>query len=364
MMQATIQRWSIHTARLLLTAMVLSWHGHSAARAHLLSAPDAGAPPMPVIFDTDMAADDWLALLYLLHRPEVKLVAITVTGAGESHCAPGIAHAASLVALAGHAPIPIACGPDKPLRGNQTFPDSWRRNVDNFYGLTLPPGTNPTPNAQVADILEQAIAAYPGALHILATGPLTNIALLAKDKPDLARKIARLTVMGGAVTVPGNVQASLSGLDNQTAEWNIFADPHAAQVVLESGMPVAFVTLDATSQAPLTPAFYRRLEANHTTPSSTFVHDLFTSHYDMFVGTGDAYTWYFWDPLSAAIMVHPGLAVMQAFRLKVVQHPGPEQGRTKPVLLGGHWALVSVTVDARRFEDDFLETLQETPSRK
>lgn len=321
------------------------------------------AQPIPMVVDSDMAADDWLALLYLLQRPEVAIEAITVTGAGETHCAPGIAHAASLVALSGHAPIPIACGPEQPLRGHQSFPESWRQAVDDFYGLRLPEGPNPTPDAQATDLLQAAIVAHPGALHILALGPLTNLAHLFQNQPALASQIARITIMGGAVTVPGNVKASLSGFDNETAEWNIFADPYAAEVVLQSGAPVTLVSLDATSQAPLTPEFYQRLAADHDTPSGQFVYALFTGHYDMFVGTGDAYTWYFWDPLAAATVVHPSLVDLQAFRLRVVQRAGPELGRTKPVRVGGHWVLVSVAVDAQRFEDDFLETLGGVPGK-
>lgn len=353
-------RW-LRSIRTLLLVLMIGWQGLAVAHQAIHDAASAAA--VPVAVDTDMAADDWLALLYLLQRPEVAIEAITVTGAGESHCAPGIAHAASLVALSGHAPIPLACGPEQPLRGHQSFPESWRQAVDDFYGLRLPEGTNPTPNAQATDLLEAAIAAHPGALHILALGPLTNLAYLFQEKPALASKVARVTIMGGAVTVPGNVRASLSDFDNETAEWNIFADPHAAGVVLRSGAPVTLVSLDATSQAPLTPAFYQRLAADHATPSSQFAYALFTRHYDMFVGTGDAYTWYFWDPLVAATMVHPSLVDLQAFRLRVVQHPGPELGRTKPVPWGGHWALVSVAVDARRFEDDFLKTLGGNPGK-
>ncbi|HEX5823244.1 MAG TPA: nucleoside hydrolase, partial [Candidatus Limnocylindrales bacterium] len=67
-------------------------------------------PTRPVVIDTDMAADDWLAILLLLGRPDVDVRAITVTGTGEAHCAPGVRNARALVELAGKPPIPVACG--------------------------------------------------------------------------------------------------------------------------------------------------------------------------------------------------------------------------------------------------------------
>jgi hypothetical protein len=67
------------------------------------------SPAHPILIDTDMAPDDWMAILYLLQRSDVTVKAITVTGAGETHCDPGIRHAMGLVALAGYDDVPITC---------------------------------------------------------------------------------------------------------------------------------------------------------------------------------------------------------------------------------------------------------------
>jgi pyrimidine-specific ribonucleoside hydrolase len=80
--------------------------------------------------------------------------------------------------------------------------------------------------------------------------------------------------MGGAVKVPGNLQVPGVQIDNRVAEWNIYVDPHAAAVVFESGAPITLVPLDATNDAPLTMAFYKRLEADHTTPEADFVYQV------------------------------------------------------------------------------------------
>ena len=92
------------------------------------------ADAQPFIIDTDMAADDWMAILYLLQRPDVDVRAITVTGAGEAHCQPGVQNALGLTALAGRPQIPVACGRETPLKGDHAFPMDWRKNVDALLG--------------------------------------------------------------------------------------------------------------------------------------------------------------------------------------------------------------------------------------
>jgi pyrimidine-specific ribonucleoside hydrolase len=77
---------------------------------------------MPAIIDTDMAGDDWMAILFLLQRPDVNVIAITVTGTGEAHCGPGIRHALDLVLLAGRPKVPVTCGHEMPVIGNHAFP--------------------------------------------------------------------------------------------------------------------------------------------------------------------------------------------------------------------------------------------------
>ena len=100
------------------------------------------SPARQVIIDTDMAVDDWFAILYLLQKPGVNVLAITVTGTGEAHCDPGVKNALGLEKLAEHAPIPVACGDEIPLKGSNVFPDSFRNAVDSMLGIRLPKGSN------------------------------------------------------------------------------------------------------------------------------------------------------------------------------------------------------------------------------
>ncbi len=119
--------------------------------------PFIGAP-RAVVVDTDMAGDDWMAILYLLQRQDVSVKAITVTGAGEAHCAPGVRNALGLIALAGETGIPVACGRETPLEGNHAFPAAWREGVDSLFGLSLPEGVNPAITLSAAELLRSSRA--------------------------------------------------------------------------------------------------------------------------------------------------------------------------------------------------------------
>lgn len=314
--------------------------------------PLSAAQPRLVVVDTDMAADDWMAILYLLQRPDVDVRAITVTGAGETHCEPGMRHALGLVALAGGDDIPVACGRETPLRGDHTFPTSWRKAVDNLHGLTLPESANTASSQTAVELLISVIRSSPQKVVLLTLGPLTNVAEVLQSTPALVNNLEMIYIMGGAVGVPGNVGGSGVGIDNKVAEWNIYVDPYAANVVLESGAPLTLVPLDATNYAPLTPAFYKRLKDEHASLETAFVFDLLTRNYG-FVESGG---YYFWDPLAAAILTDESLATFRTRGLRVVEEEGPESGRTQPVD-GGSKVRVAVSADGPRFEQVFLKTL-------
>ena len=308
--------------------------------------------PHSVIIDTDMAPDDWMAILYLLQRPDVTVKAITVTGAGETHCEPGTRHALGLVALSGRDGIPVACGRETPLQGDHAFPTSWREGADNLQGLTLPANSSAISNQTAVQLLTSVVESSPEEVVLITLGPLTNVAGALQSAPSLVDNLEMIYIMGGAVDVPGNVGSSGVGIDNNVAEWNIYVDPRAANIVLESGAPITLVPLDATNHAPLTPAFYNRIKENHASPEATFVFDLLTKNYG-FVESGG---YFFWDPLAAAILTDESLATFQARGLRVVEEEGSASGRTQATDDGSR-VRVAVSADGARFEQIFLEGL-------
>lgn len=310
--------------------------------------------PRPVIIDTDMAADDWMAILYLLKRPEVSIEAITVTGTGEAHCEPGIKNAMRLTALVGQPDIPVACGRGTPLQGNHTFPAAWRERVDALAGLTLPDNpAAPAPQSAV-ELLTTTIETSPDKTTILALGPLTNLAKIVEADSGLKDNIEMIYIMGGAVDVPGNVGYSHASIDNPFAEWNIYVDPHAAALVFGSGVPITLVPLDASNHAPVTENFVKRIRNNHRTPEARFVFDVMTkTEYRDFIQMGG---YYFWDTLAAAILTDNSLATFETKTLIVVEEEGIDSGRTQ-VSEGGASIRVAVNADGERFEQLFLDAL-------
>ena len=322
------------------------------------SAPLASSPtpftgePRSVIIDADMAHEDMHAILYLLQRPDVRVEAITVSGTGEAHCEAGVRHALGLIALHADGDIPVACGRETPLVGTQEFPASWRVNVDNLYGLSLTESAQVASDMSAPELLASVIASSPDKVNVVAVGPLTNIAEALQADPDLVDNIEMIYIMGGAVDVPGNVGSSGVGVDNDVAEWNIFVDPRAANVVLESGAPITLAPLDATRDAPVSMPFYKRLEAQRASPEADFVYDLLTANLD-FVESGG---FQFWDSLTAAIFTDESLATFEMRELVVVEDVGSQIGFTRPTP-GGPQVRVAVAADGARFEQMFLDTL-------
>ena len=314
-------------------------------------APTNAPNPIPIVIDTDMAVDDWMAILYLLNRTDVEIKGITVTGAGEAHCDPGVSNALKLIGLAGRKNIPVACGRETPLAGDHSFPEEWRDFVNDFAGQELDPVTNPNLDKDAVGLLTSILETSNQKVTILTLGPLTNIAELLRVEPQVKVSINGIYVMGGAVEVPGNIQFYITG--NEAAEWNIYIDPLAASEVFSSGVPVTLVPLDATNLVPLDLEFYTRLENDHPEPEASFVFDVLTKGE---MGMIQSNSYYFWDPLAAAIMVNNTLAEIEANNICVDTDEGQTIGATQTVTdCPKIWTVVDV--DADLFRTDFIETL-------
>jgi pyrimidine-specific ribonucleoside hydrolase len=259
-----------------------------------------------------------------------------------------VRHALGLVALSEHEEIPVACGRETPLAGNHEFPAEWRQAVDNAYGVTLPTG-GAASNLSASDLIIDLLQKADEPITIIAVGPLTNIAEAIQKEPGITANIEAIYIMGGAVNVEGNVGNSGVGIQNEHAEWNIYVDPAAANIVFESGIPVILVPLDATRDVPVTRDFYKALGEARDTPSAQLVYDMLTANLD-FVDSGG---FQFWDSLTAAIFTDPGIASFEEMALTIVEEEGPESGRTKTAS-DGATIKVAVSADRNRFEQTLL----------
>jgi inosine-uridine nucleoside N-ribohydrolase/plastocyanin len=299
-----------------------------------------------VVVETDMDASDAMAILYLLRRADVEVGAIVVDGDGEARCPAGATNALSLVALAGKPNIPVGCGRPLPLKGAHAFPTAWRDFVDNLFGQPRPATPARQPAGSGEEVFRTAIRSAPGQVEVLTLGPPTELAAVLSANASVKDKIRSVTMMGGAVSVPGNITWP-PDVGNSYTEWNFYIDPTAANTVLSSGLEITLVPLDATKSVPLNAAVAGRLGGS---PTATFIRRLIESLLP-------SSTLYFWDPLSAAVLVEPAIASYADKRLAVVEGEGPESGRTIQAADGGQ-IHVTVSADRGQFESSFVSTLR------
>jgi 5'-nucleotidase len=319
-------------------------------RIRILRAP-ASISKRPVLLDTDMGIDSVIGLLYLLKAPEVSLKAVTIVQ-GIADVPNGAENAVRILELTGNQAIPVAAGRTAPLEGSRRFPSFWREQADTLGGIALPPARGKLSPMRAEDLILAQLEASPEPLTLVAMGPLTNIAAALQRKPDAARKIAEIVVMGGAVSVPGNVDRPFVGIKNSVAEWNFYLDPQAAKQVLSSGVKVRLLPLDSTRALPVTPAFVDRVRRAPRDQTSNLLLALFQA-----VNDGIQGGWYFfWDALAAVATAHPEVMSTHEAKLEVVTTDGPTLGQTRPAAEGAR-VRVAEEVNRAAFEELLLKTV-------
>ena len=216
-------------------------------------------PSIPVILDCDPGHDDAIALLLALASPELELLGVT-TVHGNQTLDKTTANALRVLELAGRADVPVAAGSDRPLVRDLSV----ARHVHGDSGLDGPVLPEPThrPIGQGAvDFIVEQLVSSPRPVTLIPTGPLTNIARVLDATGG--ENVERIVLMGGSIA-EGNVTPA--------AEFNIWADPHAAAQVFHSGLDVTMIGLDVTHKALFTSA----MAANFRSAGKTgaFVADL------------------------------------------------------------------------------------------
>ncbi|MBI1256309.1 MAG: hypothetical protein GC204_02450 [Chloroflexi bacterium] len=304
------------------------------------------------LIDSDMAMDDWMAALFLLKSPFVNVRAITIAATGESHAGPGADTALRLAALTNAAQVEVAAGRSKPLKGDHSFPVFVRLMMDARLFLTLPRPVHKPSNESAVALLSRCLNESPEKAILVALGPLTNLAEVLSASPELVEKIAMIYIMGGADKVPGNIREINPRSNNPYAEWNIFVDPYAANVVFHSGAPITLVPLDAANQVPLTPAYLEHFGEQAATSAARFVSSVLHRIYPLLRDR----QFYFWDPITAVLATHNELGTFEQRQMRIVQEEGRECGRLIDSADGSN-IRICTKVDSAAFEQLFLETL-------
>jgi purine nucleosidase len=203
-----------------------------------------------IILDCDPGIDDALAIVFAVGHPGLELCGIT-TVAGNVSLDLTTSNAQRVCEFAGAPGVPVTPGSPAPLL--RPFVDAHEVHGDTgLGGAELPPPTTRPRDGHAIDYLIETIGAAPGEITLVATGPLTNIALAVSREPRLATQVRDFVIMGGSAT-RGNVTPA--------AEFNILTDPEAAAIVFGAGWTVTMVGLDVTLRARATAAVRERMRS-------------------------------------------------------------------------------------------------------
>lgn len=303
--------------------------------------------PKTVIHDHDGHVDDLLSCILLWLSPEIDLQAVGITN-GDCY-APQIFEATQKIAT-----LLDIDGPEIALTEDEVpnpFPDNWRRESyiinelplfrDNYLKKTYQQGKPRRIDSVFLDCLSNSRSP----LTVVSTGPLTNMAKLLEKHPELKEKISEFIIMGGAISVKGNVEET--GHDG-SAEWNVYADPLAFKQIVDSKVPIKLITLDLTNEMPVTKDFLGKLEAQseHSKASA-----LAATLWSLVKG----FDYYFWDTITAAVAIEPSLFTFKDIKIDV-STSGKTMGRTNQALFGRK-VQVATQVNKQGFEDLLLSTL-------
>lgn len=258
-----------------------------------------------IIIDTDPGIDDAMAILFAHLAPEIELVGLT-TVFGNVPVELATRNACQLSDLMGGS-IPVARGHGHPLsRTNDRYPD-FVHGKNGFGEANLePPLTKPIEQDAVDFIIEQ-INRYPGEITLVPIGPLTNIAKVLEKAPDIISKVKKVVLMGGAVTVNGNV--------NPAAEANMLSDPLAADKVFTASWPVIMVGLDVTHLIIMDEPYLDRVHQRDK-PIGGFLRRIIQFYLDFHRSTGvDGLFTH--DPTTIGYLLKPELFTLHSGEVRV-----------------------------------------------
>jgi len=303
-----------------------------------------------LLIDTDMGPDDWITILFLGKHSEVNLKGISIVGTGESHGAPGAQNCKRLLSVVKKESTPVAFGQAKPMKGKNHFPNIMRWVMDRMLFIKIPKTNSETEGLYSVELLKRELENSSEKVTILAIGPLTNLAVLIQKHKAMSEKIKQIVIMGGAIDVYGNIKEIKFLSKNEWAEWNIYCDPHAANVVFGSGIPILLVPLDATNNISVNREFVNALASKADKPESVLAAKILRR-----LGSRvDKGIYFIWDVIAAAVMLDPSLASIETVPI-IVEETGKATGRILRDKEKGEKIQVCMRVDKEKFEKLILD---------
>ena len=302
--------------------------------------------PTPIILDCDPGHDDAIALLLALGSSELELLGVTTTY-GNQTLEKTTANALRVLELAGRADVPVASGAAEPLE-RELVVAAHVHGESGLDGPTLPPPSSEPVSTDAVAWIADAIGGSPSPVTLIPTGPLTNTAAYLRTHGTAG--VDRIVLMGGAIA-EGNMTPA--------AEFNIWADPEAAQIVFDAELDVTMIGLDVTHRAVTGPDVQQRLRA--TGSVGVFVAELvdfFTVYHRQTYGWDGAPIH---DAVAVAHVLRPGLVETKLRNVEVELASDLCRGRTVVDL----WlrtgrpanAHVGIDLDSEAFFDLLIERI-------
>jgi purine nucleosidase len=304
-----------------------------------------------VLIDCDVGVDDALALILAFHSAELEVQAVTgVNGNVPLDLVFENIRKVLYLIHPQNKPL-IAKGAEGPLKGKTVYAHSIhgrdglgeakiaRRKGEDWWKIY--PG-------RADELIAEMARRYPDELTLIATGPLTNVALGVQNDPEGMRKLKEVVIMGGAVRTEGNI--------TPYAEFNVFSDPLAAKWVFESGLPITLVPLDVTRQVFLTSQVMEERVNPMNHPFSRFVveavgYDLKTHQFPR-----GSKSIYLHDPLAVGVAIDSNLVKKERLFLDIETEEEKRYGHISETREGSKIE-VCLGVNSERFLELFLSRL-------
>jgi pyrimidine-specific ribonucleoside hydrolase len=269
---------------------------------------------IPVIFDCDPGHDDAIALVLAFSSDKLDVKAVTVTG-GNQTLAKTLKNARKVLSFIGKRP-PIAAGADKPLfRELVTAPEV--HGESGLDGPVIPETDYKAENIHAIELMRRVIMDNKEPVTIISTGPMTNTALLFSVYPEVKKNISLISMMGGGIEM---------GNWTSMAEFNIYVDPEAAEIVFRSGIPIVMAVLDVTHRAMITRPEVAALRADGGRVS-VLVADLVDFFYIIHEKQGFKGA-PLHDPCAVAYLIQPELFTTKDYHVDIETHGAHTTGMT------------------------------------